>query len=105
MPDDPRSIPNPTFAVAANDKPPWNLPAGRREIQDERLGRQSAMRKTMVFITHDFPEAIGMGDHIAFVKGGEDRLIGENCRSIPMRAPSTRGPGAAADTNGESDAR
>ena len=162
-------------------------PLIRREMQDELLGLQSAMRKTMVFITHDFLEAIKMGDHIAVMKDGEvrqigtpeeivvapaddyvrdftedvprykvlsagtvmrrevsraarehhregrhvaagtkldrlfdriadtdaplpvvdgeDRLIGEIDRSILMRALNTRSPGAAADPNGETDAR
>ena len=162
-------------------------PLIRREMQDELLGLQSAMRKTMVFITHDFLEAIKMGDHIAVMKDGEvrqigtpeeivvdpaddyvrdftedvprykvlsagtvmrrevsrgarerygegrrvpagtkldrliewiadtdtplpvvdgeERLIGEIDRTILMRAMNTRGPGAAARGDGESDAR
>ena len=51
-------------------------PLIRREMQDELLGLQSTMRKTMVFITHDFLEAIKMGDHIAVMKDGEIRQIG-----------------------------
>ena len=76
----------------------------RREMQDELLGLPSAMRKTMVFITHDFLEAIKTGDHIAVMKDGEDRLIGVIDPSILMHALNTRSLGAA-DTNGESDAR
>ena len=51
-------------------------PLIRREMQDELLGLQSSLRKTMVFITHDFLEAIKMGDHIAVMKDGEIRQIG-----------------------------
>ena len=51
-------------------------PLIRREMQDELLGLQSAMRKTMVFITHDFLEAVKMGDHIAVMKDGEIRQVG-----------------------------
>ncbi len=51
-------------------------PLIRREMQDELLDLQSTMRKTMVFITHDFLEAIKMGDHIAVMKDGEVRQIG-----------------------------
>ena len=51
-------------------------PLIRREMQDELLALQSTMRKTMVFITHDFLEAIKMGDHIAVMKDGEIRQIG-----------------------------
>jgi glycine betaine/proline transport system ATP-binding protein len=42
----------------------------RREMQDELLKIQSEVRKTMIFITHDFLEAIKMGDHIAIMKDG-----------------------------------
>ncbi len=51
-------------------------PLIRREMQDELLGLQASMKKTMVFITHDFLEAIKMGDHIAVMKDGEVRQIG-----------------------------
>lgn len=46
-------------------------PLIRREMQDELLHLQEQVRKTMVFITHDFLEAIKMGDHIAIMKDGE----------------------------------
>ncbi len=51
-------------------------PLIRREMQDELLRLQSEMRKTMVFITHDFLEAIKMGDHIAIMKDGAVSQIG-----------------------------
>ncbi|MBY8977514.1 glycine betaine/L-proline ABC transporter ATP-binding protein [Rhodobacteraceae bacterium NNCM2] len=51
-------------------------PLIRREMQDELLRLQSQMHKTMVFITHDFLEAIKMGDHIAIMKDGEVSQIG-----------------------------
>lgn len=51
-------------------------PLIRREMQDELLRLQSEMRKTMVFITHDFLEAIKMGDHIAIMKDGKVSQIG-----------------------------
>ncbi|MEO1492818.1 MAG: glycine betaine/L-proline ABC transporter ATP-binding protein [Pseudomonadota bacterium] len=51
-------------------------PLIRREMQDELLRLQAEMRKTMVFITHDFLEAIKMGDHIAIMKDGEIAQIG-----------------------------
>ncbi len=51
-------------------------PLIRREMQDELLGLQSKLKKTMVFITHDFLEAIKMGDHIAIMKDGEIVQIG-----------------------------
>ena len=51
-------------------------PLIRRDMQDELLKLQSVVRKTMVFITHDFLEAIKMGDHIAIMKDGEFVQIG-----------------------------
>ena len=51
-------------------------PLIRREMQDELLGLQDTMQKTMVFISHDFLEAIKMGDHIAIMKDGVISQIG-----------------------------
>lgn len=51
-------------------------PLIRREMQDELLDLQNKLHKTMVFITHDFLEAIKMGDHIAIMKDGEISQIG-----------------------------
>jgi glycine betaine/proline transport system ATP-binding protein len=51
-------------------------PLIRREMQDELLGLQQRMHKTMVFITHDFAEAIKLGDHIAIMKDGEFVQVG-----------------------------
>ena len=51
-------------------------PLIRREMQDELLSIQRMVQKTMVFITHDFLEAIKMGDHIAIMKDGEISQVG-----------------------------
>jgi glycine betaine/proline transport system ATP-binding protein len=51
-------------------------PLIRREMQDELLKLQSVMRKTMIFITHDFLEALKLGDHIAIMKDGEIVQVG-----------------------------
>ena len=51
-------------------------PLIRREMQDELLRIQSQVHKTMVFITHDFLEAIKMGDHIMIMKDGAISQIG-----------------------------
>ena len=51
-------------------------PLIRREMQDELLSIQKLVQKTMVFITHDFSEAIKMGDHIAIMKDGEISQVG-----------------------------
>ena len=45
-------------------------PLIRREMQDEFLRLQGMLHKTIVFITHDFDEAIRLADHIAVMKDG-----------------------------------
>ena len=45
-------------------------------MQDELIKIQNEVQKTMIFITHDFLEAIKMGDHIAIMKDGEVVQIG-----------------------------
>lgn len=51
-------------------------PLIRREMQDEFLRLQSVLRKTIVFITHDFDEAIRLADRIAIMKDGAIVQIG-----------------------------
>ncbi len=46
-------------------------PRIRREMQDEFLRLQSVLHKTIVFITHDFEEAIRLADRIGIMKDGE----------------------------------
>ncbi len=45
-------------------------PLIRREMQDEFLRLQNLLQKTIVFITHDFDEAIRVADRIAIMKDG-----------------------------------
>jgi osmoprotectant transport system ATP-binding protein len=45
-------------------------PINRAHLQDEFLGLQAAVRKTVVFVTHDIDEAIKMGDRIAILREG-----------------------------------
>jgi glycine betaine/proline transport system ATP-binding protein len=45
-------------------------PLIRREMQDELLRLQHVMHKTIVFITHDFVEALRLGDQIAIMRDG-----------------------------------
>jgi glycine betaine/proline transport system ATP-binding protein len=45
-------------------------PLIRREMQDEFLRLQAMLKKTIVFITHDFDEAIRLADRIAIMKDG-----------------------------------
>ncbi len=51
-------------------------PLIRREMQDEFLRLQSMLQKTIVFITHDFDEAIRLADRIAIMKDGAIIQIG-----------------------------
>ena len=48
-------------------------PLIRREMQDEFLRLQSKLNKTIVFVTHDFDEAVRLGSRIAIMKEG--RLV------------------------------
>ncbi|MGR3621663.1 quaternary amine ABC transporter ATP-binding protein [Pseudophaeobacter sp.] len=45
-------------------------PLIRREMQDEFLRLQAMLGKTIVFITHDFDEALRLADRIAIMKDG-----------------------------------
>ena len=51
-------------------------PLIRREMQSELLRLQSVLKKTIVFVTHDFDEAIRLADRIAIMKDGEIIQIG-----------------------------
>ena len=41
-----------------------------RQLQDEFLRLQNALNKTILFVTHDFDEAIRLADRIAIMKDG-----------------------------------
>ncbi|HVS56496.1 MAG TPA: ATP-binding cassette domain-containing protein, partial [Casimicrobiaceae bacterium] len=67
------------FARALAADPPLMLmdepfgaidPITRARLQDEFLKILRALRKTIVFVTHDIDEAIKMGDRIAILKDG-----------------------------------
>jgi osmoprotectant transport system ATP-binding protein len=45
-------------------------PITRAKLQDEFLSVQKSLGKTIVFVTHDFDEAIKMGDRIAILRAG-----------------------------------
>jgi glycine betaine/proline transport system ATP-binding protein len=51
-------------------------PLIRREMQAELMRLQNVLKKTIVFITHDFDEAIRLADRIAIMKDGEIIQIG-----------------------------
>ena len=45
-------------------------PITRSRLQDEFLSLQQTLRKTIVFVTHDFDEALKIGDRIAVLREG-----------------------------------
>jgi glycine betaine/proline transport system ATP-binding protein len=45
-------------------------PLIRKEMQDEFLRLQSVLKKTILFVTHDFDEALRLADRIAIMKDG-----------------------------------
>ncbi len=51
-------------------------PLIRREMQNEFLRLQAGLEKTIVFITHDFDEAIRLADRIAIMQDGRIVQIG-----------------------------
>jgi glycine betaine/proline transport system ATP-binding protein len=51
-------------------------PLIRREMQDEFLRLQDTLKKTIVFITHDFDEAIRLAHRIAIMEDGRVEQIG-----------------------------
>jgi glycine betaine/proline transport system ATP-binding protein len=51
-------------------------PLIRREMQDELIALQARVHKTLIFITHDFAEAVKLGTHIAIMKDGELVQVG-----------------------------
>ena len=63
-------------------------PLIRREMQDELINLQKMMHKTIIFITHDFLEAVKLGDHIAIMKDGEVVQIGTPAQVVMRPANS-----------------
>jgi glycine betaine/proline transport system ATP-binding protein len=51
-------------------------PLIRREMQNEFLRLQHLLQKTIVFITHDFDEAIRLADRIAIMRDGRVIQVG-----------------------------
>lgn len=51
-------------------------PLIRRQMQDEFVRLQTKLHKTIVFITHDFLEALKLADRIAIMKDGQVVQIG-----------------------------
>ncbi len=64
-------------AVMLYDEPFSALdPLIRRDMQDEVMRLQRETGKTMVFITHDLPEALRLGDRIAIMRDGRIVQLG-----------------------------
>jgi glycine betaine/proline transport system ATP-binding protein len=61
-------------------------PLIRRDMQDELIRLQASMQGTLVFITHDFAEAIKLGDRIAIMKDGSFDQIGTAAELITRPA-------------------
>ena len=57
-------------------------PLIRHEMQNEFLRLQSMLKKTIVFITHDFDEAVRLADRIAIMKDGGVVQIGSPERLV-----------------------
>ncbi len=51
-------------------------PLIRREMQNEFIRLQATLKKTIVFITHDFDEAVRLADRIAIMRDGRIVQIG-----------------------------
>src|SRR4051812_23092210 len=51
-------------------------PLIRRDMQDEVIRLQAETGKTMLFITHDLPEALRLGDRIAIMRDGSIVQLG-----------------------------
>jgi glycine betaine/proline transport system ATP-binding protein len=61
-------------------------PLIRRDMQDELIGLQDTLQRTLVFITHDFAEAIKLGDRIAIIKDGAFDQVGTAAELIARPA-------------------
>lgn len=51
-------------------------PLIRSEMQQQLIGLQKDLQKTVLFITHDLDEALRIGDRIAILKDGEISQVG-----------------------------
>jgi glycine betaine/proline transport system ATP-binding protein len=61
-------------------------PLIRRDMQDELIRLQGELQRTLVFITHDFAEAIKLGDRIAIMKDGVFDQVGTAAELITQPA-------------------
>jgi glycine betaine/proline transport system ATP-binding protein len=90
-------------------------PLIRRQMQDDFLKLQSMLKKTIVFITHDFLEALRLADRIAIMRDGRivqtgspvelvlqpaDDYVAEFTRDVPRAKVLTAGAIARPGANG-----
>jgi osmoprotectant transport system ATP-binding protein len=62
-------------------------PITRGNLQDELLNLQATLGKTIVFVTHDFDEAIKLGDRIA-VMGNQSKVLQYDTPEAILAAPA-----------------
>lgn len=62
-------------------------PITRASLQDELLRLQTELGKTIVFVTHDFAEAVKLGDRIA-VLGDRSRILQYDSPAAVLAAPA-----------------
>jgi osmoprotectant transport system ATP-binding protein len=67
-------------------------PLTRRRLQDEFRELQQRLRKTVLLVTHDVPEAMRLGDEIAVMDAG--RVLQ---RGRPREISETPAPGFVAE--------
>jgi osmoprotectant transport system ATP-binding protein len=62
-------------------------PITRGSLQDEFLSLQKTLKKTIVFVTHDFDEALKLGDRIAVLREGS-RIVQYDTPEKILAAPA-----------------
>ena len=94
-------------------------PLIRKQLQDELLELQARLRKTIIFVTHDFSEAVRLADRIAIMRDGRiiqqgraaellltpaddyvSRFVGDVSRLQVLRLSDMMQPATRAKTNG-----
>ena len=63
-------------------------PITRSRLQDEFLGIQQRLKKTVVFVTHDLDEAIKMGDRIALLRDG--KVVQYDTPEVILASPANK---------------
>ena len=64
-------------------------PLIRSEMQQQLIGLQKDLQKTVLFITHDLDEALRIGDRIAILKDGEISQVGAPDEILEIRRTIT----------------